>query len=445
MFSNIFYDALHSKIHLWEFINGKKVHTTHEIEHEYYIEDVTRQSPITDVMGKSVIKKKAENQKTINELKSMGVYTCEGDIPEDIKFLQNRYGTMSNLLPDCSLFNIAYFDIEVASPDEFPKPEEAKHPINLMTVKFSKTGESYTFGLQDYTGSIVKNYCYCATEEILIENFIAFVRKKKPDVITGWNVNFVFQITDGFDIPYLLNRCKNLNIDPSGLSPINIVEQRKNGNWHIAGVSILDYLSLYKKFEQENQEFYSLQYIATKVVGEGKLQFEGTINTLWQTDWNTFVDYNYQDVLLVEKIEEKLKYLQLVLTFGYESLIPFEKCFSSMSLLQGLILKQLHSMNKVLPDKGENEHIEFPGAYVLATKGVYDNVISFDVESLYPSMIRALNISPETKIEKHKYKIVNNNNEEFFVYEDDFVDVIRKNNKKERILVKDMENSDELL
>ncbi len=398
MFSNIYYDPFHSKIHLWEIINGKKTHGTYPIEHEYYVEDDSKQSPITDIFGRSMLLKKAQNKRVINELKEAGVYTCEGDLSEEVKFLQNRYGKIKQMLPDGSNFNIGYIDIEVASPKEFPKPDQAKHPINLITIKFSKTKESYTFGLQDYTGDVVKNYCFCPDEKRLLENFITFVHKKKPDVLTGWNIQFTYGITDGFDIPYLLNRCKNINVDPSGLSPINIVEQKKNGNWFIAGVSILDYLSLYKNFEAENQESYSLHYISMDELGEGKLEFEGTINTLWMTDWNKFVEYNYQDVMLVEKLEDKLKYLELAYTLAYESLTPFDRVYSSIALLQGLIVKELHSQNKVLPDRGENEHIPFPGAYVFAKVGAYDNVISFDVESLYPHNIMAFNISPETLV-----------------------------------------------
>jgi len=433
MFSNIYYDAIHSKIHLWEYINSKRIHTIHEIKHDYYVTDNSGQSPIKDIFGKPMIPQQASSKKVIRELKESGVYTCEGDLSEEVKFLQNRYGKIKEMLPDSSLFNVAYIDIEVASPGEFPKPEEAKYPINLITIKFSKEQESYTFGLQDYTGNVVKNYCYCTDEKRLLENFITFFRKKKPDVVTGWNVNYVYQITDGFDIPYILNRCKNLGIDSSRLSSINIVEEKKNGNWEIAGVSILDYLSLYKNFEQENKESYTLNYISMQELNEGKLQFEGSINTLYQTDWNKFVDYNYQDVMLVEKLENKLKYLDLAYTFGYEALVPFERIYSSIALLQGHILKELHLQNKVLPDKGHNDHVPYPGAYVFAKEGAYDNVISWDVESLYPHNIMAFNISPETlvlpeeteRIEKLKTegKLISTpvGRKEGFIYEDNKV------------------------
>ena len=448
MFSNIFYDALRSRIHLWEYIKGKRQHTVHDIKHEYYVPDETKQSPIQDIYGRSMMLQEADRKKVITELKQSGVYTCEGDLSEDVKFLHKRY--KDNIEPEGDIFNIAFLDIEVESPKEFPKPSEVKYPINLLTVKFSKTGESYTFGLKEYTGTLIKNYCWCASEEILLENFIALFRKKKPDILTGWNVNYVYQMTDGFDIPYLLNRCKKLNVDYTLLSPINIVDEKRNGGWFIAGISILDYLSLYKNFEQENRESYSLNYISNVELGEGKLQFEGTINTLWQTDWNTFVEYNVQDVNLVDKLENKLHYLALAYQFAYDALVPFEKVYSSIALLQGHILKELHSQNKVLPDKMDNEHVDFPGAYVYAKTGAYSNVMSFDVESLYPHAIMAWNISPETLVLPNETERIEElrksghlitspvGREEGFIYEDAKVkfDNIYYDGSKQGILAK---------
>lgn len=396
MFSNIYYDARHSRVHLWEYLDKKRVHTTHDIKHEYYIIDETNQSPVQDIYGRSMLLRETDSKKNITALKSTGVYTCEGDLSEDVKFLQKRYKEPLQL--ESEHFNVGYIDIEISSSDSFPKPEEALFPINLITLKLSKTGESYTFGIYDYSGDVVKNYCYCSTEELMLTRFISFFRKNKIDVLTGWNVNYVYMVTDGFDVPYILNRCKNLGVDYTPLSPINIVEQKRNGGWFIAGVSILDYMSLYKNFEQENKESYSLDYITNYELGEGKLSYDGTINTLWKTDWNKFVDYNHRDVELVELLDKKLQYMSLAYQFAYDALVPFEKVFSSIALVQGHILKELHAQNKVLPDRGENEHSEYPGAYVFAKAGAYDNVMSFDVESLYPHLIMAFNISPENLI-----------------------------------------------
>jgi len=113
-------------------------------------------------------------------------------------------------------FNVCTLDIEVESEGEFPEPDEAKYPINLITVHFSKTNQIFSFGTKEYTGDSpsVKNYHYCADEKKMIEVFITHFRKQKVDIITGWYCKF-------FDIPYIVNRCKNLDIELS-LSPVGI-------------------------------------------------------------------------------------------------------------------------------------------------------------------------------------------------------------------------------
>jgi DNA polymerase elongation subunit (family B) len=398
MFSNIYFNQQNSKIYLWENKDGKKNKLVIDVEREYYIPDSTKKSPIVDVFGTPMILQKTKYKKSIKELQESGVYTCEGDLSEEVKFLHKKYGQEDNIMPVLSDINIAFFDIEIAIESEFPKPEEAKYPINLITIKFSKNEESYTFGLQDYTGNVIKNYFYCADEKRLLEAFIAVFRKKKPDILTGWNINYVFNMTDGFDIPYLLNRCRKLNVDYTHLSPINIVEEKQNTGWYIAGVSILDYLSLYKKFQKEKLESYSLNFVGIEEIKEGKLDFDGSINTLYKTNWNKFVEYNNQDVELVEKIDKKLKYIELAITMCYNSLVPFDRIYSSIAVLQGHIIKELRLRNMVLPDRSNNEPDSFPGAYVFAKEGAYDNVISWDIESLYPHIIISYNISPETLV-----------------------------------------------
>jgi hypothetical protein len=115
MFTNIFYDAQHSKIYLWEIINGKKLKGVYNIEYDYYIEDPSGNSEVKDIMGRPMIAQVASSRKAITELKSSGVYTCEGDLSEEVKFLQKRYGKIKNMLPDSPLLNVCFLDIEVAT------------------------------------------------------------------------------------------------------------------------------------------------------------------------------------------------------------------------------------------------------------------------------------------------------------------------------------------
>ena len=390
MFRNTFYDPYKNKLHLWETINGKRLKDTIDFVHTYYVYDKNQTNGTKDIFGKSVVKRTTDDKKKMREL-AQNVSCCETDISEEIKFLHSRYEKIE-MDPNFDDFNICYLDIEVALENESSKPEEAKFPINLITIKFSNTGKVFTFGTHEYTGDKkLENYYYCATEKILLEEFLTVWRKQRPDIVTGWYI-------DGFDIPYIIARAEKLNIKKS-LSPINkVVQNHKTGSYRIAGVSILDYQALYKKFTKDNRESYSLQYISMFEIEEGKLEYEGTINDIWRTDWNRFVEYNIQDTLLVEKLEKKLKYIQLCITLSYESLVPMERVFSSISVLTGWILKTLHKKNLVMPDKVHQEPEEYEGAFVYAKEGFYKNLVSFDVESLYPHLIIAYNISPETLV-----------------------------------------------
>lgn len=209
-----------------------------------------------------------------------------------------------------------------------------------------------------------------------------------------------------FDMPYIIKRCEILNIKES-LSPIGIYREKSKhagykidgGGYEIAGISILDGLDLYKNFEREKRQSYSLNAIGLIEVGEGKLDFEGSINDLWERDWNRYVEYNIQDVLLTKKINDTKRYIELTINFCYQALVPFEKIFTSVNLVTGFMGRYLHNHDMVLPDKAQNiVRGNLDGAFVMANVGMHKYCMSFDVESMYPHMIIRYNISPETLV-----------------------------------------------
>lgn len=429
MFKNIYYNHRSNKIYLWETINGHSVKVEDDFENVYYMQDTTGMSDIKDIYGRPMVKKIQSSRDEIKNLKQLNIKLAESDIQPEVKYLQSRYKSLE-LKTNINDFNVCYIDIEIAGSNEFPKPEEAKYPINLITVKSSKTGEITTFGSEAYTGdsALINTYYHIPDETEMLAKFVRWFRKEKFDIITGWNVK-------RFDIMYIVNRLINLNGPESKienlLSPINKLKQKRSGEWEIAGISILDYLELYKNFTFVTEESYTLQAIGMKVVNEGKIDLDGSINTIYKTDWNKFVDYNVQDVLLVEKIDSKKKFIELAITFCYQALIPLENVFSSIATIEGYILKYLHQKNLVMPDRqknvqdwwvqeghykkrlpdgsyeyqninSDNEIYEsyVKGGYVEANPGFYKHVMSFDVTSLYPHMIIQYNISPETKVIK---------------------------------------------
>jgi DNA polymerase elongation subunit (family B) len=330
--------------------------------------------------------------------------TCESSLSEDIKFLQKRYGD-KDLKVDMDDFQICSWDIELASEEEFPDDiaENPIYPINLISAHYSKDNSIHTFGLHPYTGDdpSVKNYHHCATEAVLLESFIRHFRRQGVDILTGW-------YADIFDVPYFINRCKQYEIELS-LSPINIYkerfikdkydEEKERQIYQIAGVSILDGKALYENFTYKNQVSYSLNNIGMVECGEGKIDLEGQINHIYKTDWNKYVEYNVQDVKLTYKIERKKRFMPLVIEFCYQALIPFDSVFSSIRLITGFMLRYCHKKNIVFPDppKGQKK-ARYPGGYVMNNPGLYEMVMSFDVESLYPHLIMMYNISPETLV-----------------------------------------------
>jgi len=441
MFKNIHFDRKNKKIHLWETYNGKTSKLVEDYTYKYYVKDPTGQSKTTDIYGTPVKQQLAESNEKFKLLKQSGIELYESDLAEDMLFLQDRYKDV-DLKPNIKDFNAAQLDIEIAGEDTFPHPEDAAFPINLISVICSKTRERFTFGTSEYTGNsdLVQNYYYNPDEKEMLIYFMKWFRKQKFDIITGWYV-------EQFDLQYMINRLAQYQIYIS-FSPINKVRpytSMKNVNgqqvtkYHckIAGIAVLDYKELYENFTFENRESYALNFIANFELGEGKLELEGQINTIYKTNWNLFVEYNVMDVLLIEKLEDKKKFLELSIQIASESLIPLERVFSSVAITEGYILKHLRKEGKVMPDRkrinidqwkelelfkvngqlqnmkaGETEFADFyiKGGHVAADKGLYDNVLSFDAESEYPTNIMQFNISPEKKVFNPSDKIIKEKN-----------------------------------
>lgn len=290
---------------------------------------------------------------------------------------------------------------------EFPKPELAKYPINLITLNFVNKGKIYTFGSDPYTGNspLVQNYYHDKNEKQLLEKFVQFWRRSKVDIAVAYNAPF--------DFGYILKRCENLGIDPNLLSPVNRVEYKNPKRIKIHGITILDYIDLYKKFSFTPQPSYKLENVAMAEIKEGKTKYEGNIFTIWQTDWNLFVEYNIQDTILVEKMDKKRKFVNLAIKMSTESLVPVDKCMTTTAIGEGYILKTIHKKNQIMSDRvredvwdkdSDDDDDELEGAYVEAHPGFYNWLMSFDVESLYPHMIMMYNISPETKLSSEDIK-----------------------------------------
>jgi len=295
-------------------------------------------------------------------------------------------------------------DIEVECENGFPKPEDALEPMLSITVKNHQTKRIVVWGLHDFRNDRDDvTYIKCESEVHLLKEFLAFWERNVPDIVTGWNTEF-------FDIPYLCNRIKRVfdEDEVKRLSPWRNVFDRQvyqMGRTHqiytIDGVSALDYYDLYRKFTYTNQERYTLDHIAYVELGERKDGNPFDTFREWYTkDYQSFIEYNITDVELVDKLEDKMRLIELCLTMAYEAKVNLTDVLGTVRYWDILIYNHLRERNLVIPPKkehGKNEKYE--GAYVKDPQvGMHNWVMSFDLNSLYPHLIMQYNISPETLV-----------------------------------------------
>ena len=310
---------------------------------------------------------------------------------------------------DISQIKLVTLDIEVSSEQGFPDVESCSEEILAITIQDYTTKEIITWGMKPFNNT-QKNVTYhcCNTEENLLRTFINHWMQDVPDVVTGWNIQL-------YDIPYIAKRINRVLGDKlmKRLSPWGLVSEgevyingRKNTTFDIGGVTQLDYLDLYKKFTYKAQESYRLDYIAKVELGQQKLDHSefDTFKDFYTKGWQKFIEYNIIDVELVDRLEDKMKLIELALTMAYDAKVNYNDVFYQVRMWDTIIYNYLKKRNIVIPPKNRSSKAEkYAGAYVKEPiPGKYDWVVSFDLNSLYPHLIMQYNISPETLIEtKH--------------------------------------------
>ena len=327
------------------------------------------------------------------------------------------YQYLSSMYPneisfDMSQMKILSIDIETTAQHGFPDVENPIEEVLLISVIDNATKEIHTWGsgewkcVSDEVRDLPVNYTYCSDEYDLLQNFMEWWANNYPDVITGWNI-------EQFDMPYLVNRIDRIfgGDSKNNLSPYNMTRKRmvRGHNREILKVDIkgiiqLDYMDLYKKFTYTFQESYRLDYIAEVELGKNKLEsgYE-TFREFYENDWNRFIDYNIIDTKLVDELDDKMKFLELIITMAYDCKCNYNDIFSSVRTWDCLLYNHLLEQNIMIPQKKEHYSKGFPGGYVQEPKtGKYRWVVSVDATSLYPSIIMQHNLSPEMLAENHK-------------------------------------------
>jgi DNA polymerase elongation subunit (family B) len=332
----------------------------------------------------------------------------ESDLPQETRVLTDLYLNEDN--PSTG-HKVMFFDIEVSMENGIPSIENPNNEITAIAAYDSVT-QQYTVLVLDKSGihpSYEKdnvNVVMYDSELNLLYGFLDLYEQIGPTIISGWN-------SDYFDVPYLYNRIKQqCGPNTAGrLSPIGKLKYSKfRSRYHIAGVSALDYLDLYKKFTYSQQPNYRLDTIGRLEVGMGKVSYDGSLDDLFRNDLQKFIEYNLQDVRILVEMDKKLKLIELVRGICHLGHVPYEDYGFSSKFLEGTIVTYLHRKGIIVTNKPadgremmenrmENDDEGFAGAYVKPPKpGLYEWVYSLDLQSLYPSIIMSLNISPETKI-----------------------------------------------
>ena len=323
-------------------------------------------------------------------------YISENYPEEEIKF-------------DANKVKITTLDIEVASENGFPDVESAAEEVLLITIQDYSTKQIRTWGKGPFTNKqdnvIYKGF---RTEYELLDDFINWwmIETNTPEVVTGWN-------SELYDIPYLVRRIDRILGEKlmKRLSPWGLVTERetyiagrKHISYDVGGITQLDYLNLYKKFTYKAQESYRLDYIASVELGQKKLDHSefDTFKDFYTKGWQKFVEYNIIDVELVDRLEDKMKLIELAITMAYDAKANYADVFSQVRMWDTIIYNYLKKRNIVIPPKEKSEKdSKYAGAYVKEpVPGMYDWVVNFDLNSLYPHLIMQFNVSPETLVEE---------------------------------------------
>ena len=400
-------------------MDGKRVKQRIEYEPSLYLPS-KKQTQYKSLSGQPLEPKRFDTMRDARDFFKKydgipGAPKIYGNTRFEYAFIADQHPKMVDW--DIDKIYIDNIDIEVGSENGFPDPYEANEPITAIGLK-RLGGKMIVWGCGEYNRELDETnpgiditYIQCKDEWTLCKKFITYWTQNTPDVLTGWNTKF-------FDVPYLVNRFRKIlgEDETKLLSPWKVITERKtiiNGRQMIAygflGVEQLDYIELYKWYAPggKSQESYRLDNIANVEIGERKLSFDeyDNLHALYRLNHQKFIEYNIKDVALVERIDEKLKLLELGLTLAYDTKCNYEDIFAQTRMWDSMTYSYLLEKGIIVPPRDvQDKDSAFEGAYVKVPQvGAHKYVASFDLNSLYPHLMMQYNISPETLIEPENY------------------------------------------
>ena len=398
------FDRDADKISVVERIKGERRYVEYPARYVAYYDDP--KGKFKSVYGTPVSRIATKSGKEFKREVHMqsGKRMYESDINPIFRCLEENY-----LNKDAPELQVAFFDIEVDfDPNKgYAKPADAWAPIISITVYLQWLDQLISLAIppKDFPNPEIieqefENTMLCESEADMLDKFITLI--EDADVLSGWN-------SEGFDIPYTVNRIQKVmsKDDTRRLCLWNTYPRKRLferfGNeevtYDIIGRVHLDYMQLYRKYTYEERHSYALDFISKMELGEQKTPYEGTLDTLYNKDFVKFIEYNRQDVALLGRLDDKLKFIALSNELAHQNTVLIQTTMGAVAVTEQGIINEAHRRGMVVPDRIRREPGSDPaaGAYVAyPKKGLHDWIGSIDINSLYPSVIRALNMAPET-------------------------------------------------
>lgn len=403
------YDREHDRIHVVERRDGERLYQEYPANFVFYYDDP--RGKFRSIYGNPVSRFSTRNNKEFRkEIRAQShKQLYESDINPVFRCFEEHYKGQ-----DAPKLHTAFFDIEVAFDTErgFSPVHDPFNPITAISVYLDWLDQMVTLAIPP------KHLSWETAQEMIAEfdNTILFKHEDEmiktfldliddADVLSGWN-------SEGYDIPYTVNRTTRvLSKDDTrkfclwGQLPKKRMFERygaEQETYDLVGRVHMDYMQLYRKYTYEERHSYSLDAIGEYELDERKTAFEGTLDQLYNQNFKTFIEYNRQDTALLAKLDKKLKFLDLANTLAHENTVLLQTTMGAVAVTEQAIINEAHERGLVVPNRKErldSEDTQAAGAYVAyPKKGIHEYIGSIDINSLYPSTIRALNMGPETII-----------------------------------------------
>ena len=401
------FDREHDRIHVVERRDGQRQYREYPANYIFYYDDP--RGKFRSIYGTSVSRFSTRNNKEFRKEVRMhgGKQLYESDINPIFRCFEENYKDQN--APE---LHTAFFDIEVAFDKErgFSPVEDPFNPITAISIYLDWLDQLITLAVPpkglswDTAQDLVKefdNTVLFESESEMVKSFLDII--DDADVLSGWN-------SEGYDIPYTVNRITRiLSKDDTrkfclwGQLPKQRTFERfgaESQTYDLIGRVHMDYMQLYRKYTYEERHSYSLDAISEYELGERKTQFEGTLDQLYNQHFRTFIEYNRQDTMLIGKLDKKLRFLDLANELAHANTVLLQTTMGAVAVTEQAIINEAHERGMVVPNRKQrltDEDTQAAGAYVAyPRKGMHEWIGSVDLNSLYPSTIRACNMGPET-------------------------------------------------